>query len=644
MAIAATCIWELNSAATASNANGGGFNPANAGMLTNLTTDANTANTASPVVSSAGYNFVAGDVGNWLYIQAGTNWLPGFYKIASVAANKATITASIGAVDTPALGVYWPTSSTATDPGYRSGGAGCATVGTPTNGTFTIDYSRSNACITSTAVADYTAVGASLTLTSATAAFTPVMVGNIYFQSTTGTGAFGVIGRYEIATYVNATTVTLDRTPNGGTASVACTGKIGGSLSLNSSDDAIFETMVAGNLCYVGNASSFTINGNVSISSAGSITLPIQVIGYNAQRGDDPTGSTRPTIAAGASTFQLGVHWNLRGLNLTITSASGYATAATSNNRFENCKIVNNSTTAGRFALTLSTGVGHVRNCEISSYRGVAIGYGGPTFITGSYIHSSNKGIAQNSNAALWVFDSVIADNFTSAIEIGSINSQGCALKGNTIIGSTSKRGTGILISATGNMISVENNIITGFVTGISVGTAADDNYSNNNTFFNNTSDVTNWVKGKSDIALDPQFSSVTERTGATATTTAGNHLVQAGATFQTWGVTAGSNYLCVLSGTGPTATMYSILSVDSETQITTGETLTANATADKVWSIMQINSVTTSTNMKAAGYPGVLPGGIGTGYMDIGALQQLAGAGTTGILYHPGLDGGVGG
>src|ERR1700677_5124809 len=96
MALSAGTIYEVRSTATSGNVNGGGFNPANPNGLTNLATTTGTGNTASPVVSSASYNFAAGDVGAWLYVQGGTNWTPGWYQIASVASNKATLSAGVG--------------------------------------------------------------------------------------------------------------------------------------------------------------------------------------------------------------------------------------------------------------------------------------------------------------------------------------------------------------------------------------------------------------------------------------------------------------------------------------------------------------------------------------------------------------------
>ncbi len=77
MALTAGSIFEIRASATTLNVNGSGFNPANAGMLADATTDANTANTASPVLSSASYNFAAGDVPGSISSQARAGHLGG---------------------------------------------------------------------------------------------------------------------------------------------------------------------------------------------------------------------------------------------------------------------------------------------------------------------------------------------------------------------------------------------------------------------------------------------------------------------------------------------------------------------------------------------------------------------------------------
>jgi len=107
MALAATCVWQIEAGGDA-NA-GGAFDPVSGTPGTDYTYGAGQALTtwlpaagtytndlaatdASPsVLSSASYNFVAADVGNVINLTAGTNLTTGRYQIMSVAANVATL-------------------------------------------------------------------------------------------------------------------------------------------------------------------------------------------------------------------------------------------------------------------------------------------------------------------------------------------------------------------------------------------------------------------------------------------------------------------------------------------------------------------------------------------------------------------------
>jgi hypothetical protein len=57
-------------------------------------------------VSSASYNFVAGDVNRQIQITAGTGWTHGYYTVSSVAANKAILASSPAPVGTTG-GTWW---------------------------------------------------------------------------------------------------------------------------------------------------------------------------------------------------------------------------------------------------------------------------------------------------------------------------------------------------------------------------------------------------------------------------------------------------------------------------------------------------------------------------------------------------------
>jgi hypothetical protein len=59
------------------------------------------ATSAAPVVTSALYTFVAADVGASVYIKTGTNWIPGFYRIVSVAGGAATVDRACATVASP---------------------------------------------------------------------------------------------------------------------------------------------------------------------------------------------------------------------------------------------------------------------------------------------------------------------------------------------------------------------------------------------------------------------------------------------------------------------------------------------------------------------------------------------------------------
>lgn len=135
MALSNELLWEIRT--NGSDTNGGGYaSAAGVTRATNLT--ATSANTASPVVSSATYTFVSGDVGHWIFIRSGTNWLPGWYPIVSVSGGNATLDASLGAAnvyDTSAYRYHGEMTNTV---------VGCASVASPTSGTWSIDYSRTS--------------------------------------------------------------------------------------------------------------------------------------------------------------------------------------------------------------------------------------------------------------------------------------------------------------------------------------------------------------------------------------------------------------------------------------------------------------------------------------------------------------------
>jgi hypothetical protein len=197
-----------------------------------------------------------------------------------------------------------------------------------------------------------------------------------------------------------------------------------------------------------------------------------------------------------------------------------------------------------------------------------------------------------------------------------------------TIYGAENKLGIGVQAVSGVKGVNLFNSIIYGCATGVSNADTTSENLDDFNNYYNNTADVsaaTQWQKGANDVAVNPQFSGVAQITGSTATTAAGNHLVQTGATFITSGVVAGRDFLHVKSGTGVTAGIYGISSVDSETQITTDIAITANATADKVWQITTGRNFSVGASVKNLAAPSTYPGALTTSRVDIGAVQVAA-------------------
>jgi hypothetical protein len=195
-----------------SDSNAGGFDTGVSGFATDGAVTSATG--ASPVFSSASYTFVAGDVGAWVYIGAGTNWNPGFYQIASVSGGNATLSAAIGAACLASGGNTTGLNTV----------AGCATTASPTSATWGLDYSQQN----SAQIAFTDMVIDATTNTKFTSAAHPVgknFVGNI-INVTSGTGF--TVQRVAIVS-TSGTVATCDKAL-GTLSSTGGNGNLGGAL------------------------------------------------------------------------------------------------------------------------------------------------------------------------------------------------------------------------------------------------------------------------------------------------------------------------------------------------------------------------------------------------------------------------------
>lgn len=269
MALSQYTIAEVEYAGS-DTANAGLFDPSQtAGMNTDGA--ATSATGATPVFTSASYNFVAGDVGAWLFIAAGTNWKTGWYLIALVASNAATLTAGVGTAVNWSTNEYWVNTV-----------AGCATTASPTGATWTIDYSQqNNAAFTYT---DLASVGAGLLVSSASQPFGKQQVGNGLLINGTGTGGFFTDGRYVIASIGAANVATVVGPSNITTgAGVAGTGALGGAMASKGQAGAVMQ--LGNDLFQQSNGSTaYMITSASSNVSGGCLTLPADASGANVSK------------------------------------------------------------------------------------------------------------------------------------------------------------------------------------------------------------------------------------------------------------------------------------------------------------------------------------------------------------------------
>lgn len=457
----------------------------------------------------------------------------------------------------------WEFRTTATAGNVNGGGFNAALGGT--------DYSQQNAA----QLTQNDGVGVGTTnFGSVAGGFTSLMVGNL-LHITASTGL--TVGWYEIVAFVDGNNVTLDRTPGTGTVT---TFYVGGALSLNSTlDDDVFEVFVAGNIVWF-KAGTFTLGETISVASTSATTTAnIFILGYNAARGDNPTGSNRPSIAIGALALAFGANWTVKNIILSGTSATIASVGADS--LVENCKAINTSTTVSRVAFLGGSGV-LVLNSEFVSQNGIALSSTASQAFLGNYIHDSDIGIAMSGVGVLGVNFCLMEGCKTAGINITGatprINITNC-----TIFGAVTTP-VGIGIRST-NVTAISsrflNNIIYGCSVGIEIATVQQDSiFEDYNDFNNNTTDRTRIATGAHSVTTNPSFTDVAEIVGATATTS-GSVLTQAAGDFST--VTDNVDYLRVVSGTGVTVGTY-LITAHSGTTLTVNNALGTSGAGNVVY------------------------------------------------------------
>lgn len=431
MAFAARTHFNVSTSGHATNF-GGGFDPTNAGFLTDLA--ATGATGTAPVVTSASYNFDDTDVDHWIFIQAGTNWRVGWYKITSVDAGAATLNATAEAYSLYPIGV--------------SAYDGCATVASPTGGTWAMDYSRSAPPLQFTdLVIDATT---NTDISSAAHTLGKQMLGNI-IPITSGTGF--TVQRIQLTSYVSAGVLRADKAV-GTVGSTGGTGYLGGALA-SPGGAAALAVAESATQCHISVwAGTYSLT-STSAAASGKVTFPTNtsntalcgIRGCNTVPGDQD--GTRPTMrggVAGANNYMINMGSSLSfvenlvldGNNGTYASWRGISAATGQSGHIFNVKFLNMDGNA----IAPGAGYVHISNCEFT-----AIGSGAVIDIASRvvgmdncYFHANSGHSIQMSNGfgKLTAWNLLFANNTGRDIYNSNADGAGLTLANCTFYGNSS--------------------------------------------------------------------------------------------------------------------------------------------------------------------------------------------------------------
>jgi hypothetical protein len=356
-----------------------------------------------------------------------------------------------------------------------------------------VDYSQQAASQASFTNLSTDVAGTQLTDADAGGLFTALMVGNIiYIRSGTGFS----VGWYEIVTFIDANNVTIDR--SAGSSATAGSGEVGGARALQ--DDPFFENgVVAGNSVFFEGPGTFTSVSSMSVARDGTPTKYIKIAGYNTTRGDAPTGTNRPLIAAGANIFLFDDYYEFKHLRLTGTGT--VLIRADAGGYFENIYANNSSVSSNRPAIIASGSLGStVVDCEAESVNGRGIATTNGTNILNCIVHDSVTGI-DCTNTGTAVVGCLVYDCDRGI----NANQRAIAIINTTIDNCVNE---GIWVSTGGTTFTIRYNILSNCGTAILLTTAKDSIDVDWNNFYNNTTDYTvDTMKiGENNSSLNPEY------------------------------------------------------------------------------------------------------------------------------------------
>lgn len=341
------------------------------------------------------------------------------------------------------------------------------------------------------------------TITSATAAFTSAIVGNIvYFQG--GTGTITAQWR-QVTVFTNATTITIDATI---AASTGMTMNIGGALKTLAQVSSIYVT--SNKIFFKAEATQTTAATlTFATGATGTATVPpTRIIGYTTTRGDGGRGTLQLITNVGLTAFNLTAasiyleNFNIDCNSLGTSSGIGLSTFCMA----INCKVSN----FGGTGIT-TNGIGSVAvSCEVTggvsgSSRGICLS-SSPSFARWCWIHDNLcSGIFMNSGSSAFYVVSCLITNNTGASSDGVQLVAASQVIHCTIYGSGRDGIRGITTSAFDDSV-IRGNILAkngGYgMNGVTAAWAAHPSF-DGNAYWSNTSGTRNLLDDTTSNAID---------------------------------------------------------------------------------------------------------------------------------------------
>jgi hypothetical protein len=289
-----------------------------------------------PFVSSTGYTFQSADIGHWLYLRSGTNWLPGWYQITALIGSSAVVNANWGqSVAINNQSTYWN---------------GIGSANSLSSGTWSIDYTQS--ATARTTFSDLI-INSSTVIANAGNSFNPAMVGN----SIRILGGNGFTTGIYVINSVIGSTASLDRSP-GIISSTGGSAYLGGAFP--DFPTALIATTTINDKCIIYAKADATYNHTTDYYIRSTVCIPT-IIGYGTYRYDQQ--KVNITIGSGTTVISYPTYIKVANLSFDgIGNTNTYATINSNNGSwFYNCEFQNmtgNSRTRGRYIKSIIKNVG----------------------------------------------------------------------------------------------------------------------------------------------------------------------------------------------------------------------------------------------------------------------------------------------